>query len=122
MTEPFFTGRGLASATDQPGPGHAGTHVTAPAHRWVDPGGDAATGVERAVTGGTAVHGYYDLGGEEEDGGVQEGRQLTLVAWVCSVVAEELERRRNRARRPLVGGGKTRKDATIPSVPARFLG
>ena len=38
--------------------------------------------------------------GEGEEGEVREDRELTLSAWVCSAVAEEGRRQRNR------GGGR----------------
>ena len=48
--------------------------------------------------------------GEREEGGVQEDRELTLSTVGRSVEAEVDGRRRNRGRRPAVGGGGVEAD------------
>ena len=68
----------------------------------------------------TAGGGY----GESSDlrGEVQKDSVLTLEACKCSLEAGEAGRRRNRARRPAVGGGEDEPERVIGGAPARLPG
>ena len=80
---------------------------------------DVQDGDRRRPT--SAYEGTYDLGGEEEDGGVQENGTLTLDAWVCSEKTKVVGIGVNGARRSSVGVEGDDVELANGGAPARFL-
>ena len=69
----------------------------------------------------SAYWGTYDLGGEEEDGGVQENGALTLDAWVCSEKTEVVGIGINGPRQSSIGVEGDDVELANGGAPARFL-